>query len=371
MPDTSPPGSRASPRAPGSQRSLTTPRSQRDGKKKGKKSGGSPKDAAKGEMSVEAAGLLAEALHGDSTTRRDAEEDELEQEAEAARRAGSAADAEILYRQLLQSRRARYGDADEATICAMDNLGAVLYSLKRDVDGALELLLEALAARRQSLGSSNADTVASMANSGMMLREKGRLDEAEALLREAATAMAGFRDGGDADPKLYRELLMCRASLGSVLKEKGALDEAEAVLREAVDGLRSAVGEQAPPTLKAAVELALVLSARGELVEAEATLREVLHNSREAYGDHHPQVLACISHLGSLCQTKGDIETALMLHQQVLAGFAAIDHPMTDRSVGHVISLLREQGRPDEAAVIAAQYGAKPTDAVGAAAVPA
>ena len=48
---------------------------------------------------------------------------------------------------------------------------------------------------------------------------------------------------------------------------------------------------------------------------------------------------------------------SLSLHQQVLAGFAAIGHPMTHRSASHVIALLQETGREDEAAAIADAYG--------------
>ena len=274
-------------------------------------------------MSEEAAGFLAEALHGGSPpTAHGSEEEEkedrrLEEEAEQARRAGSTEDACLLSRKLLKWRRVHYGDTDEMTISAMDRLGAVLYSMAQDTDGALEVLLEALAARRTTLGSDHPDTVSSMANSGMVLRENGQLDEAESLLREAAAAMATFRDGGDGDPKLHGELLMCRASLGSVLKEKGAFEEAEALLRQATEGLREAMGEHAPPTLKTAVELSLVLIAQGNVAEAEATLRDALHEARAGYGDDHPHVLACISHLGSLCHAKGDVEMALSLHQQV------------------------------------------------------
>ena len=97
--------------------------------------------------------------------------------------------------------------------------------------------------------------------------------------------------------------------------------------------------------------------AKGELEEAEAVLREALSNSREALGDQHPQVLANISHLASLAKKKGEVESALALHQTVLAGFAAIGHPMTNRSAGHVIALLQETGRADEAEAIAEAYG--------------
>lgn len=120
----------------------------------------------------------------------------------------------------------------------MDALGAVLY-MKSDVAGAQELLLEALRARRETLGSDHPDTVASLANSGMMLKEKGELDAAEPLLREALSSMQAFRAGGDSDPKLLTELLICQANLGSLKKERGLLQEAEGMLREAVTAMKS------------------------------------------------------------------------------------------------------------------------------------
>ena len=135
------------------------------------------------------------------------------------------------------------------------------------------------------------------------------------------------------------------------------LETAEAMLRTAVDAMKEELGEFEPPTLHSTVQLGLVLLSKGELEEAEAVLRDALHGSREALGDQHPQVLANISHLASVAKKKGDIETALGLHQQVLAGFAAIGHPMTHRSAGHVILLLQETGRSDEAEAIAQEYG--------------
>jgi tetratricopeptide (TPR) repeat protein len=238
----------------------------------------------------------------------------------------------------------------------MDTLGAVLYN-KGDLDGAQRLLLEALAARKHTLGERHPATVASLANSGMLLKEKGRLVEAEPLLREAFAAMRAFRDGGDSDPKLYSELLICGANLGSLLKDRGQMGEAEERLREAVELMPAAVGPAEAATLHASMQLGLVLMSKGELDESEEVLSASLHASRGALGDYHPQVLANVSHLAALANKRGDQEMALMLHQQVLAGFAAIEHPMTHRSAGHVITLLAETGRPDEAAAIASEYG--------------
>ena len=173
------------------------------------------------DMSDEALALLREATRPTVPPATSAEEEDLKLEAmaEAAWESGWVDEAEAMYRKLLGGRRSMLGDHHEDTIVAMDALGAVLY-MKSDVGGAQELLLEALKARRETLGNDHPDTVASLANSGMMLKEKGRLDEAEPLLREALEHMEAFRAGGDSDPKLLTELLICQANLGSLFKEK-------------------------------------------------------------------------------------------------------------------------------------------------------
>ena len=200
-------------------------------------------------MTEEAAALLAEACRVAAPANTSAEDDDLKLEASAeqAWEAGRVDEAESLYRNLLSGRRTTLGEQHEVrgastplhglprpsmpfhalrhpssrqdTIVAMDALGAVLY-MKSDVGGAQELLLEALKARRETLGNDHPDTVASLANSGMMLKENGKLDEAEPLLREALEHMEAFRAGGDSDPKLLTELLICQANLGSLFKDK-------------------------------------------------------------------------------------------------------------------------------------------------------
>ena len=57
------------------------------------------------------------------------------------------------------------------------------------------------------------------------------------------------------------------------------------------------------------------------------------------------QVLAGMTHLAEVSTRKGDQEQALMLHQQVLAGYAAIGHPLTERGVANVVGLLQQMGR--------------------------
>jgi ATP/maltotriose-dependent transcriptional regulator MalT len=104
-------------------------------------------------------------------------------------------------------------------------------------------------------------------------------------------------------------------------------------------------------------QLGLLLLAMGHVDEADEALREALALGRAARGDTHPLVLGTICHVARVCRRRGDAEGALAMHQQVLAGLAAIGHPKAADSASHVVELLSELGRADEAAAIRAEYG--------------
>ena len=89
-------------------------------------------------------------------------------------------------------------------------------------------------------------------------------------------------------------------------------------------------------------------------------LSEGLHQAIEAKEktriQPENQTLASITHLASLYEATGDIETALPLHQEVLAGFEATNHPMTVRCADHVSTLLRAISREDEADALISKF---------------
>ena len=62
--------------------------------------------------------------------------------------------------------------------------------MEADLTGAEELLLEALQARRETLGERHPDTIASISNSGMLLKDKGDLARAEELCACPRRALA-------------------------------------------------------------------------------------------------------------------------------------------------------------------------------------
>ena len=174
---------------------------------------------------------------------------------------------------------------------------------------------------------------------------------AEALLSEAVRVMKETI-GED-----HTDGLICKSNLGALYKEKGELQQADALLRDTLAKMRVALGERHPATLAALVQLGLVQLELHDLVQAEQLLAEALTANRETFGDSHPQTLASITWLAGLHEAKGELQAALPLHREVLAGFAAASHPMTQRCAGHVVALLRQQGHTEEAEMLAAKHG--------------
>jgi ATP/maltotriose-dependent transcriptional regulator MalT len=129
--------------------------------------------------------------------------------------------------------------------------------------------------------------------------------------------------------------------------------------------MRETLGDTHPATLVNIVQLGLVVMAKKEFAGAEQLLSEALTACRENFGDAHPQTLASITHLASLYEAKGELETALPLHQEVLAGFEATGHPMTLRCADHVASLLRQVGQSEAATALIIKYrGVDPNESM-------
>ena len=238
--------------------------------------------------------------------------------------------------------------------------------MEADLAGAEVLLLEALQLRRETLGDKHPDTIHSISNTGMLLKDKRDFVGAEELLLEAVAAMRESTDeaassaqgqGSSSSSSSSSSLLICQSNLGTLYKDKGDLVKAEEMLRETLNEMRKSLGDRHPATLSALVQLGLVLLEKRELIGAEELLTEALTANREIFVSGHPQLLASITWLAGLHETKGDIAAALPLHQEVLSGFSAANHPMTHRCASHVAALLRQQGREAEAEAVLSEYG--------------
>ena len=95
-----------------------------------------------------------------------------------------------------------------------------------------------------------------------------------------------------------------------LLKQQGKLDEAEPLYREALQGKRAKLGNDHPSTLNSINNLGMLLQAQGTLDEAEPLFREALQGERAKLGNDHPGTLGSIYNLADLLQAQGKLDEA-------------------------------------------------------------
>ena len=149
----------------------------------------------------------------------------------------------------------------------------------------------ALEMRRATLGDEHNVTVKLMVCLAILLREQGKLSEAEPLCREALRV--GQETLGEAHPNTLGSL----NNLAILLSEQGKLSEAEPLHRKALCGLQETLGEAHPDTLSSLNNLASLLKDQGKLSEAEPLYREALRVRQETLGEAHPDTLTPIGNL--------------------------------------------------------------------------
>ena len=115
-------------------------------------------------------------------------------------------------------------------------------------------------------------------NVAIMLKNQGRLAEAEALQRMDLAAERA--EGGDRAPNT----LVALGNLAYNLQAQGKLTEAEPLFREALAAGREVSGNDDVATMQAAGNLGTVLLAQGKLAEAEPLLVEAVAWFRKKYG---------------------------------------------------------------------------------------
>jgi len=190
------------------------------------------------------------------------------------------------------------------------------------------------------------DRLKAMADLGHSLVHLGRLDEAEALLVDAA------EETGRLLGSAHDSCLTARGYLASLRQRQGRDGDAEALFRRLVDDYRLARGPKHPETLSAINNLGTLLQKEKKYAEAERLFRECLDVSREISGPQNPAAIAYVHNLGFVLNELGRVDEAERLMRQSFESSRQVlgpEHPSTLQAMDTLGAMLTKLGRLDEA----------------------
>jgi CHAT domain-containing protein/Tfp pilus assembly protein PilF len=220
----------------------------------------------------------------------------------------------------------RLADAEAALVKAV-GLGRVAFSKGTYPDGQHDL--------RNILG-----------NLGIVKEKLGKLEEAEALIRESYDMERRLVEGDDAIARGLAE------AIGRVLSPQGKYAESEAFLRKAYEmHLRLVKGDQ-PLTAAFLRNLSLVLEHQGKFEEAESTFREALNMRRRLAGqadsplvyEHLTWFSEILAKVGKFAEAETRIREALEMQKRMQPG----DSNKATHCLSKLGYILREARRYSE-----------------------
>lgn len=303
---------------------------------------------------------------------------------------GKYAEAEPLYRKVLEIRRATLGENHPDTGDDYNDLALSVKAQGRFAE-AEPLFRKSLEIIRSTLGEKTVDTAASYNNLGLDINAQGRYREAEPLLRTALNinrALFGENDQntatnynnlafnlyaqgryGEAEPVFRKSLEVIIATRGAEsaeaatsdnnlaanLNAQGRYGEAESLYRKALDIRRATLGESHPLTASSYNNVATNLDAQGRYAEAEPLYQKSLDLRRAELGENHPATATSYSNLALNIDSQGRHREAEPLFRKALdirLSTLGGKHPETALGYNGVAFNLKEQGHYDEALLL-------------------
>jgi tetratricopeptide (TPR) repeat protein len=252
--------------------------------------------------------------------------------------------AEELLRRALTVQRAALGESDTVVARTQDNLAEVLRATGR-LDDALVLAQQVLDKRRRLLGR-HADVAQSLNNVGVMQRQMGAVDDAEASFREALLIYDSLERTTD------RDVLSSRSNLGMVLRARGQREEAAGLFSSVAEVQERRYGRTHPATITTVNNLGSVLAELGRVTEADSVLRDVLERWRERGEPDHLNAMTTRGNLADLMNRSQRYEEAESLQREVLTAFRSEfgeNSVNTAIAANNLASTLVSRGRPTEA----------------------
>jgi tetratricopeptide (TPR) repeat protein/predicted Ser/Thr protein kinase len=249
-------------------------------------------------------------------------------------------------RQAVSLREAHGGTGQAGLAQALEWLGQVEIYAGRYAQAEASLR-RALLIRQTETGATAAATTWSMLELGDLLHTQGRLPEAEQMLSGAIPILRTQ----PATIPLARAL----TDFGNVLRDRGRLGDAEASYRESLALFRKVLPArtaQIPLTEIYLSRLLIMRGGPGDLAAADTMLTTNLATLRGMFEDEHPLTALALKELGYLRTEQGryaEADATLKESQVVIARWLGANHPQAPRARVHQAEAARRQGRAAEA----------------------
>ncbi len=159
---------------------------------------------------------------------------------------------------------------------------------------------------------------------GELFHRLGDYDEAERYLRRSIDRLR--RHGETLSPELATQLM----HLALVLQDVGRLEDAEALFREALALRQTLFGEEHLAVAESLNALAVVLAMSGRIDAATPMFHRVLATRRSLLSEGHPDLADSLHNMGRLHEEKGESEAARRYYREALAVLERAygpDHP--------------------------------------------
>eukprot|EP00808_Paulinella_micropora_P011958 g42040.t1 len=206
----------------------------------------------------------------------------------------------------LPSRSLRYrGSASASLPCCFSNTPRLL----TESPAVQRLgLRRALQEREKTVGAEHPDTLTSVNNLGMLLKQQGKLAEAEPLFRRDLEGSGAEHPFTLTSVNNLAGLLMKRASWW----RRAFVPQGSARVREDARGR----APEHPDTLSSVYNLAYLLEKQGKLAEAEALYRRELQGCEKTLGAEHPDTLSSVRNLARFLEQQGKLAEAEPLYRR-------------------------------------------------------
>jgi serine/threonine protein kinase/tetratricopeptide (TPR) repeat protein len=268
---------------------------------------------------------------------------------------GSLARAERYARESLEIRR-EIGDVLYMGTSVCMRLLADIYRLRGDVESAVSLLRQGLAARVAIAGPEHYCVSWDLSDLGKNLMYGGDPAAAEPFLRRAHAIRMKVID------EHHHASMSCKKQLAECLQRQGKFSSADSFLVETLRLSRECYPTSGSAWRGAALRslpVALAKNRRfqGDEVGAEAVIREALAWAREVHGDRSPEVASVLNYLAYNYYAVGSDEQvaaqreALSIHQHLHEG----DHQAVVNAMIRLAHALRWRGDRERSDLDAAE----------------